>query len=146
MGNVESYVSCAWQILKRNAKNAIFTGIKASFIALVGISWERINPADVSTDGNWMLYQSRTMSLRRDDLMAIDMGRLKNKETIILLKIWERDASRGVFEGIHDPFQNDPTFRESQLEIDRTEEVCIHMKKDAQKDFTYHMTQVEYFR
>ena len=40
------------------------------------------------------------------------------------------------FEGIHDRFLKDPVFRESQLEIDRTEEVCIQMDKDAQKDFT----------
>ena len=50
------------------------------------------------------------------------------------------------FEGIHDRFLNDPDFRASQLEIDRTEEICIQMDKDAQKDFTYHMTQAEYFR
>ena len=34
----------------------------------------------------------------------------------------------------------------TQLEIDRTEEVCIQMDKDAQKDFTYRMTEDEYFR
>ena len=57
----------------------------------------------------------------------------------------KRCIKRG-FEGIHDRFQNDPTFRESQLEIDRTEEVCIQMDKDAQKDFTCRMTEDEYFR
>ena len=50
------------------------------------------------------------------------------------------------FEGIHDRFLKDPEFCESQLEHDRTEEVCIQMDKDVQKDFTYHMTQAEYFR
>ena len=50
------------------------------------------------------------------------------------------------FDGIHDRFQNDPTFRESLLSIDRTEEACIQMDKDAQKDFTYRMTEDEYFR
>ena len=50
------------------------------------------------------------------------------------------------FEGVHDPFLEDPEFRESQLEHDRTEEDCIQMDKDAQKDFTYHMTQAEYLR
>ena len=45
------------------------------------------------------------------------------------------------FEGIHDP-----TFRESLLSIDRTEEVCIQMDRDAQKDFTNRITQEEYFR
>ena len=41
------------------------------------------------------------------------------------------------FEGIHDRFLKDPVFRESQLEHDRTEEVCVQMDKDAQKDFTF---------
>ena len=50
------------------------------------------------------------------------------------------------FGGIHDRFQNDSTIRESLLSIDRTEEVCIQMDKDAQKDFTYRMTEDEYFR
>ena len=50
------------------------------------------------------------------------------------------------YEGIHDRFQKDLTFRDSQLRIDRTEEVCIQMDKDAQKDFTYRMSQNEYFR
>ena len=91
-----SYFSCARQFLKYNAKNAFFTGIKASFIALVGISWERINPADVSTDGKWIFSQSRTMSLRRGDLMAIVMGRQKNKQNTRLPTIWERDASKRI--------------------------------------------------
>ena len=47
---------------------------------------------------------------------------------------------------IHDRFQKDSIFRESQILIDRTEEVCIQMDKDAQKDFTYRMTEDEYFR
>ena len=50
------------------------------------------------------------------------------------------------FEGIHDRFQNDSTFRDSQLSINRTEEVCAQMDKDAQKDFTHRMSQDEYFR
>ena len=57
----------------------------------------------------------------------------------------KRCIKRG-FAGIHDRFQKDPEFRETQLEHDRTEEVCIQMDKDAQKNFTYRMTQEEYFR
>ena len=38
MGNVESYLSYARQFQKCNAQNAFFTGIKASFTALVSIS------------------------------------------------------------------------------------------------------------
>ena len=50
------------------------------------------------------------------------------------------------FKGIHDRFLRDPTFRESQLEHYRNEEVCIQMDELAQKDFSYHLTQAEYFR
>ena len=41
-------------------------------------------------------FNSKSMSSRRSDLMAIVMGRLKSKKTIILPIIWERDASKGV--------------------------------------------------
>ena len=50
------------------------------------------------------------------------------------------------FKGIHDRFLKDPEFRESQLEHDRTEEVCIKWDALAEQDFSYHMTQAEYFR
>ena len=50
------------------------------------------------------------------------------------------------FQGIHHRFLNDPEFRDSQLEHDQTEEVCIQMDELAQKDFSCHMTQAEYFR
>ena len=69
----------------------------------------------------------------------------EQKDYHIAHNVRKRCIKRG-FEGIHDRFQKDPTFRESQLEIDRTEEVCTQMDKDAQKDFTYHMTRAEYFR
>ena len=69
----------------------------------------------------------------------------EQKEHYIAHNLRRRCKKRG-FEGIHDRFQKDPVFRESQLSIDRTEEVCIQMDKDAQKDFTYRMTEDEYFR
>ena len=50
------------------------------------------------------------------------------------------------FEGIHGRFQKDLKFRDSQLSIDRTEEVCIQMDEVAQKDFTYRMSSDEYMR
>ena len=79
--------------------------------------------------------------------MAIVMGRLNEEQRkhFIAHNLRKRCIKKG-FEGIHDRFQNDSTFRESLLSIDRTEEVCIQMDKDAQKDFTYRMTEDEYFR
>ena len=39
------------------------------------------------------------------------------------------------FEGIHDRFQNDSAFRDSQLRIDRTEDACIQMGQGRAKRF-----------
>ena len=50
------------------------------------------------------------------------------------------------FAGIHDRFQKDSSFRDSQLGIDRIEEVCIQIDEDAQKDFTYRMSSDDYVR
>ena len=50
------------------------------------------------------------------------------------------------FEGIHDRFQKALRFRDSQLRIDRTEEICIQMDEVAQKDFTYRMSSDEFLR
>ena len=50
------------------------------------------------------------------------------------------------FHGIHDRCLNDPAFRASQLEHDRTEEVCIKMDELAQKKISHQMTQAEYLR
>ena len=77
--------------------------------------------------------------------MATDMGKLPNKEITILRIIWER-CSKRHFHGIHRRFVNGPEFRASQLEHDRDEEVCIKMDELAQKGFSHHMTQAEYFR
>ena len=48
---------------------------------------------------HWTFSQVKNMSLRRDDFMAIDMVKLKNKETIMLPIVGDRDASRGVVNG-----------------------------------------------
>ena len=75
--------------------------------------------------------------------MAIDMGRLKNKEIYhVALNLRKRCIKRHS-EGIHDRFLKDAEFRASQLEHDRNEEVCIQMDELAQKDFSFHMTQAE---
>ena len=41
------------------------------------------------------------------------------------------------FDGIHDRFQRDSVYRDSQLIIGWTEEKCIEMDELAQEDFTY---------
>ena len=44
------------------------------------------------------------------------------------------------YEGIHDRFQRDPVYRDSQLKIGWTEEKCIAMDKLAQEDHSYRLT------
>ena len=73
-------------------------------------------------------------------------GKNKEQRDHHIAHNWRKRCIKRNFEGIHDRFLKDPIFRESQLEHDRTEEVCIQMDKVAQKDFTNRMTQEEYFR
>ena len=78
--------------------------------------------------------------------MATDMGKLQNKETNFIAHNLRKRCIKRHFQGIHRRFVNDTEFRASQLEHDRTEGVCIQMDELAQKDFSFHMTQAEYFR
>ena len=57
-----------------------------------------------------------------------------------------RDVSKKNFEGIHDRFQRDLTYRDSQLKIGWTEEKCIEMDKLAQENHSYCPSSEEYER
>ena len=69
-------------------------------------------------------------------------GKTEEQNEHFIAHYLRRRCIKKEFEGIHDRFQKDSMFRESQISIDRTEEVCIQMDKDAQKDFTYRMTEL----
>ena len=47
-------------------------------------------------------------------------------------------------QGIHDRFQKDLRFRDSQLKVGRTEAKCIEMDELAQKDFTHFPSSEEF--
>ena len=59
---------------------------------------------------------------------------------------WKKRCIKKHFKGIHDRFLRDPDFRESLLQHDRDEEVCIRMDDLADKDFSHYMTESEYIR
>ena len=40
-----------------------------------------MNPADIFTNGDWMLSQSRTMSSRRSDLVVLGTVKLKHRRS-----------------------------------------------------------------
>ena len=48
------------------------------------------------------------------------------------------------FDGIHDRFQRDPVYRDSQLKIGWTEEKCIAMERLAQEDHSLCPSTEEY--
>ena len=78
--------------------------------------------------------------------MATDLRKLQNKEMHHIAHNLRKRCIKRHFQWIHHRFVNDPEFRASQLEHDRDEEVRIKMDELAQKDFSHHMTQAEYFR
>ena len=73
-------------------------------------------------------------------------GKTEEQRKHVIAHTLRKRCIKKTFDGIHDRFQKDLTFRDSLLNIDRTEEVGIQMDKDAQKDFTYRMAEDEYFR
>ena len=57
-----------------------------------------------------------------------------------------RRCIKKIFEGIHDRFQRNLTYRDSQLKIGWTEEKCIEMDKLAQENHSYCPSSEEYER
>ena len=67
------------------------------------------------------------------------------REYFIAHNARKRCITKG-FQGIHDRFQKDLRFRDSQLKIGRTEAKCIQMDELAQKDFTHRPSPEEFER
>ena len=75
------------------------------------------------------------MSLRKGRPHGNRHGKTdEQRKHVIAHNLTKRCIKKG-FEGIHDRFQNDSTFRESLLSIDRTEKVCIQMDKRRAEKF-----------
>ena len=68
--------------------------------------------------------------------MAIVMGKTEAQKEHFIAHNLRKKCIKKNFEGIHDRFQKDFKFSDSQLRIDRTEVMCIQMDEVAQKDFT----------
>ena len=69
----------------------------------------------------------------------------EKKENHLVHNLKKRCIKR-KFTGIHDRFLRDSDFRKSMLEHDRDEDVCLKWDDLAELDFTYRMTESEYFR
>ena len=93
--HVETYENINWRLVSA----VDWTTAELVRLQCLGISWKKVKPNEAPFNVRWTFSQSRTMSLRRDDLMAIDMGNPQNKDIIMLPIIFERDASRGILKG-----------------------------------------------
>ena len=99
-----------------------------------------------------MLSLSRTTLSRRGVPMVLVTAKLKNKkEYFIAFNAWKRcrqrvDAQEEHYKGIHDRFQRDQVYRESQLKIGWTEQKCIEMDKLAQEDQSHRLTKEKFKR
>ena len=105
-----------------------------------------MNQVNIFTDGNWIFFQSRTSSSKKERAHGARHGKTEaQKEHFIAHNARKRCIKKG-FEGIHDRFQKDLKFRDSQLNVGRTEANCIEVDELAQKDFTSHPSSEEYER
>ena len=90
------YSSYAKQFQKCNAQNAFFFGIKEWSVALVDISWLKVNPANIFTNGDWMLSQSRTTSSEWGDLVVLGTAKLRHRKSISWPTTRGRDVSKRI--------------------------------------------------
>ena len=68
--------------------------------------------------------------------MVLHTAKLRHRNSILGPQCAE-EMSQKDFNGIHDRFQRDSVYRDSQLKIDWTEEKCIEMDKLAQENHSY---------
>ena len=72
-------------------------------------------------------------------------GKTPEKKEYRLADYLKKRCIKRKFTGIHDGFLRDPDFRKSMLEHDRDEDVCLKWDDLAEQDFTYRMSESEYF-
>ena len=76
--------------------------------------------------------------------MVLGTAKLRHKKSTMWPTTRGRCLKRN-YEGIHDRFQRDPVYRDSQLKIGWTEQKCIAMDKLAQEDHSYRLSREDFF-
>ena len=141
-----NYSGYAKQFQKCNVQNAFFVGIKELSIALVDISWLKANPANIFTNGDLDAFSIQNYVIKKGRPRGARHGRIETQKEHFVAHNARRRCLKNKFEGIHDRFQRDPTYRDAQLKIGWTEEKCIEMDKLAQEDQSYCPSSEEYER
>ena len=141
MGNVELFELCE-TIPKVQCKECLLYWSQG----IVYCSCGQLLKESEAINVHWTFTRFKIMSLRRGRHHGHRYGKTtEQRDYHIAHNLRKRCIKRHVH-GIFDRFVDDPDFRASQLEHDRTEEVCIKMDELEQKSFRHHMTQAEYFR
>ena len=93
-----------------------------------------------------MLSQFRTTSSRRGDPTVLGTAKPTHRKSIFVAHNARKRCIKKIFDGIHDRFQRDPEYSDSQLKFGWTEEKCIAMDKLAQEDHSHRLSSEEYER
>ena len=110
MGNVESFELC--ETIPKVRMPSLLES-RNSLLHLWTSLWLKANPANIFTNGDGMLSQSRTTSSKRSDLVVFGTAKLRHRNSISWPTMLERDVSKRNFEEIHDRFQRYSSYRDS---------------------------------
>ena len=138
-------MNCSRQIQKRNAKECLLYWSQGIVCCTCGhlLKESEASRGAIQCTLNLLSIQNYVMKKGRPH--GHRYGKSKEPRDYHVAHNLRKRCIKMHFQGIHHRFVNEPEFRESQLEHDRTED-CIQMDELAQKDFSDHMTQAEYFR
>ena len=89
------------RVLRNNSKCAMHRmlsvfGIKELSVALLEISWLKVNPTNNFTNGDCMFSQSRATSAQRFDFVVIDTAKLRHRKRISSSTTRRRDVSHDI--------------------------------------------------
>ena len=138
-------MNCSRRTSRRSAKHAYHTGVKASSIAHAGISL-----TETVANRRFIVFAMDLLSIpeyviKKGRRHGHRYGKLpENKEYYQAQNLKKRCIKR-QFKGIHDRFLRDHVFRERMIQHTRDEEVCRAWDVLAEQDYTYRMSEAEYF-
>ena len=121
MGNVELFEVCETNPQTQCTECLLYWSEGIVYCTCGHLLRRKCSQAEAPLNGHWIFSQFRTTWLRKGDLMAIAMGKLMNKDIILVAHNLRRRCQKRGFEGNHARFLKDDRFRASQLEYDRIE-------------------------
>ena len=105
-----------------------------------------MNPAKVFTNGDLDAFSIQNYVIKKGRPRGARHGRTEAQKEHFIAHNARRRCLKKNFDGIHDRFQRDSAYRDSQLKIGWTEEKCIEMDKSAQEDHSFCPSSEEFER